>query len=90
MRVSRMTEQEMQEQIDRYAEGLQESYNKRMKLEKRIRELEAENRALRERVRELERQRDWLADRFGGEYGGMPASKYFLLLAEQATKEAGE
>ena len=53
MRVSRMTEQEMQEQIARYAEGLQESYNKRMKLEKRICELEAEN-------AELKKHCEWL------------------------------
>jgi hypothetical protein len=50
----------------------------------------AEHRALRERVRELEWQRDWLANRFSGEYDGMPASKYFLQCAEQAAKEAGE
>lgn len=35
----------------------------------------------------LERERDWLADRFSGEYGGMPASKYFLHCAKEATKE---
>lgn len=49
-----MTEQEMQEQIARYEEGLQESYNKRMKLEKRVRELEAENADLKKHCEWLE------------------------------------
>lgn len=45
-----MSEQEMKEQIAMYQDGLQESYNKRMKLEKRIRELEAENDDLRRKL----------------------------------------
>lgn len=51
-----MTEEEMQERITMYQDGLQESYNKRMALEKRVRELEAENADLKRQLREaLER-----------------------------------
>lgn len=51
-----MTEDEMQERITMYQDALQESYNKRMALEKRVRELEAENADLRNQLRDaLER-----------------------------------
>lgn len=51
-----MTKEEMQEQITMYQEALQESYNKRMALEKRIRQLEAENADLKKQLRDaLER-----------------------------------
>lgn len=51
--------------------------------DERIAELEKENESLKKQVR-------WLAERFSGECNGVPTSKYFLQLAEQASKEAGE
>jgi hypothetical protein len=66
-------------------------------LQERVRELEIrevdyieERDALLCTKNTLERQRDWLANRFSGEYDGKPASKYFLQLAEEAAKEAVE
>ena len=47
-----MTDEEMQERITMYQDGLQESYNKRMALEKRVHELEAENADLKRQVTE--------------------------------------